>query len=336
VTAVAAWCTLAAFAQKARAQPQTFVALEYESAPDSRCPDVEEFESSVRRQLGYDPFRSTADRRVAVRIARKETGMRASIKWTDARGDWVGDRRLSSRRAECGEIAANTAFAVAVQIQLLATLAPAAPDASQLPSQDVTAPPTTRAPDPSATPSPQLDTAAQPPVPQRAVERRARLRVFAGLGPSLALAIAPKPTALGRMFVTGRLDRLSLELAVDAALPAKQGETDGSGFSLDRFATGAAACGHIHALAACLTATLGVLRARGFGVDRTAAPAGFFSQVGGRIAATRDFGDRYFIGGRVDVLVMLSTWAVALNDSVVWTTPRIGGLVGADFGVHFF
>ncbi len=118
-------------------------------------------------------------------------------------------------------------------------------------------------------------------------------------------------------------------------MPATKNEVDGTGFSLDRFAGGAAACGHARAFAACVTGTLGVLRARGTGVDAPAAPSGMFSQVGARIAATLDFGGRYFAAARLDGLVMLSTWTVTLNQTAAWTTPRVGALIGVDVGARF-
>jgi hypothetical protein len=152
----------------------------------------------------------------------------------------------------------------------------------------------------------------------------------------LALGLAPHATALGRVFVSGRIDPFSLELAVDAALPASQRQDDGSGISLDRIAAGAAACGHLEPFAGCLIATFGRLHASGSGVDKPLSPSGVFSQVGARVAATHDLGERYFVGARVDGLVMLSPWTVTLNDAVVWTTPRIGAVVGVDFGANFF
>src|SRR4029079_13125435 len=100
------------------------------------------------------------------------------------------------------------------------------------------------------------------------------------------------------------------EVGAGATTPATQHETDGTGFSLDRFAGDAAACGHASAFAACVIGTLGVLRARGTGVDAPAQPAGLFSQVGARLAAALDFGDRYFASARVDGLVMLTSWTV--------------------------
>jgi hypothetical protein len=156
-----------------------------------------------------------------------------------------------------------------------------------------------------------------------------------GLGPALALGLAPEPTGLGRIFVDGRVGRFSLELALDAALPTTQHEVNGSAFSLDRFAGGAAACGHASVFAACATATVGVLRARGTGVDAPASPVGLFSQAGGRLGAAWDFAGHYFASARVDGLVMLSPWTVTLNAMSAWTTPRVGGVVGLDFGARF-
>jgi hypothetical protein len=317
--ALGALSAVASFGRVARAGSQTFVTLDYEVPPDaSGCPDADEFRASVARQLHYDPFRPTADRQVAVQIARKDAGFDGRIRWTDAEGRWVGDRRLTSRKSDCGEIAASVAFAVAVQVQMLATLAP---------------PPEPEPPPPPPPPPPAPPVIEAPPPPPPAVKR---LTLSVGLGPALALGMAPEATGIGRLFVSGRRAWFSLELAADAAWPATQHAADGSGFSLDRYAGDAAACGHARAFAACVTATLGVLRARGTGVDVPATPTGLFSQAGARIAATLDFGDRYFAAARVDGLVMLTSWTVTLNQSVAWTTPRVGTLIGVDVGARFF
>jgi hypothetical protein len=337
IAAFVIWAAMSAYATAARAEPRTLVVLEYEIAADTEgCPDVEAFESNVKRQLGYDPFRPAADRRLAVRIARKESGFGGWIKWSDASGHWVGDRRLSSRHPECSEIAANVAFAVAVQIQLLAALAPTSPEPSPSTQNDNAPSPST--PQAGATPpaEPKEAATSAAPSPGGSAKERHGLRISAGLGPTLALGIAPHATGLGRIFVSGRIEPLSVELSVDGALPTDRVTGDGSGFSLTRFAAGAAACGHVGAFAACITGTLGRLAARGFGVDRPASPAGLFSQVGGRIVATHDLGDRYFVAARAEGLVMLSSWTVTLDDAAVWTTPRVGGLVGLDWGLHFF
>lgn len=338
--AFGAWSALSAFGSPVHAEPKTSVQLAYELAPGTEgCPDVETFQSTVKRQLGYDPFLAGADRRVAVKIARTETGFDGSIKWTDADGKWAGDRHLSSQRSDCSEIAANVAFAVAVQLQLLAALSPEtpAPSASGTGTGTgtaKTAAAATVAPKPA--PVPPNDGSKASTSPERSASGGARFRLAAGLGPSLALGLAPKVTGLGRLFVTGRLDPFSLELAVEAALPVSQTQPDGSGFTLNRLAFGAAACGHVQPFAACLTAMVGRLEARGFGVDNPSTPSGVFSQLGARVAVTHDLSERFFVGARLEGLVMLAPWTVTLDDTVAWTTPRVGGLFGLDFGVYFF
>jgi hypothetical protein len=57
--------------------------------------------------------------------------------------------------------------------------------------------------------------------------------------------------------------------------------------------------------------------------------------VGARLGATKELG-RWAASLHADGLVMLSRWNVSLNDTVVWTVPRVGGLIGADLAVRFF
>ena len=323
----------------ASAASQTFVTLEYEVDPGvPGCPEASEFRSTVERQLGYDPFRSAADRRVAVQIGRKGGSFDGRIKWSDDRGRWVGDRHLASRRQDCADIATNLAFSVAVQIQLIATLASSTPE--PLPSSGDAPAPAPVSVQPAISlrqPLPQANKAAAPATPEPRLTEQARpLKLFLGVGPSLALQLAPHPMGLGRVFASGRISWISVEIALDAALPATQREADGSGFSLDRFAAGAAVCGHAWAFAACLTTTVGLLRARGLAVDAPASSSGLFSQLGARFGAEEDLGRRFFVAARADALVMLSSWTVRLNETTVWTTPRVGLVVGFDLGVRFF
>ena len=320
------------------AASQTFVTLEYEVDPGvNGCPAAAEFRSTVERQLGYDPFRSGADRRVAVQIARKGASFDGRIRWSDDRGRWVGDRRLASRRQDCADIATNLAFSVAVQIQLIATLAPSTPEPLPPEQPSVDAPAPAPVPVQPAISLPPPSKAAAPPAPEPRPTARARpLKLFLGVGPSLALQLAPHPTGLGRVFASGRVSWISVEIALDAALPTTLREADGSGFSLDRFAAAAALCGHAWAFAACFTTTVGLLRARGLAVDAPASSSGLFSQLGARFGAAEDLGRRFFVAARADALVMLSSWTVRLNETTVWTTPRVGLVVGFDLGVRFF
>jgi hypothetical protein len=215
-------------------------------------------------------------------------------------------------------------------VQLLATLAPPPPPPPAPPPEPAAPPPPPRPPVATVT-------TVEPPVaplPDRETARKIRLSV--GVGPALALGLAPQATALGRIFVSGRLRSFSVELAADAAWPATRSEGTGAGFSLDRWAATAAGCGHVRMLGACLTATAGILRARGFGVDQPASPVGLFTQVGARVMAVHHFGNQAFAAAHADALVMPSPWRVALNQTTAWMTPRVGGLLGVDVGARFF
>jgi hypothetical protein len=301
-------------------------------------------------------------------MTRAAAGIEGRLRWSDADGRWSGDRRFSSRKPDCAALAASMTFSVAVQIQLLAALSPPAPPAArdgqtgdkgpappaaagaqsrQGPPPGVASVPPdltpSRAPAPAAeratpavaTPDPVI---ATPPAPAPAPSPLggAVRTLAAGVGASFAGGVAPRPSALARLFVSGRRGPLSLELGADATLPVTQEQGDGTAFSLDTLAVETTGCGHLRLLAACVAARVGRIQARGSGVDVTRSPSGLFSQAGIRLAAAHALGARLFAAAHVDGLVMLSSWTVALNDTAVWTTPRFAVLLGFDLGVRFF
>lgn len=365
----------------ARASALTTVDLAFEVEPDLRgaCPDAESFRASVRRQLGYDPFASGADRTVAVSIAHKANGFAGRIHWSDASGHWTGERRLSSRKPDCASIAQDLAFSVAVQVQLLATMAPvenkASAAAGENPSVASGAPPPRRdgavpsaasalspPPPPAEARAPVSDPlASQRPPPSRAETASASAQanaivasasspaspmqtssssgfsLSAGLGPAAAFGLAPRSTPMGRLFVDLQwARRISLELAVDGAWPITLEVPKSGGFELKRTSGAAAGCGHRRPFIACLLGTVGVLQARGIGVDVASSPTGVFYQLGARLGARFDLGSRYFAGARVDGLWFPAPWTVEVNGVPMWTTPRLSALVGVDVGVIFF
>lgn len=367
LTALLVVALQASSTRQASAGPQISVALDYQVPPSlPGCADASGFRDSVQRQLGYDPFHTPSDRRVAVRIARADPGYEGRIQWTDARGRNVGERRLSTRRPGCAEIVNNLAFAVAVQIQLLAAVAP--PPVPPAPAPSESAPPASpgggssassstgtaqaspaaegpsppSAPPPVQPPSaPEQSVAAEAPRPSEppsagGAATARRLRLSMGLGPSLALALAPRPTATGRLFVDGRLSWFSFELSFDAALPVQQQESTGAGFSLHRLAAEGAACAHSHVIGACVTGGLAYLRAAGLGVDAPRTPTGLAAQSGVRLVATQEFGTRYFAALRAEGIVVLSRWTVTVNELPVWSTPRLATLIGVDVGARIF
>ena len=271
---------------------------------------------------------------MAVSIAKTEVGFQGRIVWTDAGGRSVGERLLSSRSRDCGEIAANLAFAVALQVQLVERGASKdggsdVPDAERSPPTITDQ--TDRAPVIAERPNPPTESL---PVPDQASP--ARLVLAVGVGPAVGVGMTPDATAFGRLFVVARLRRLSAEIGADAALPVTLREPDGTGVVVNAMGV-----------------ERGGLRAHVGGVGLRARPARLDSRRGNRESphrarhgggsarsgyaspATRELG-RFMVSVHADGLVMLSRWNVVLNDAVVWSVPRIGGVVGLDVALRFF
>ena len=331
-TALMAALVLAAAPRRADGATDTVVRLEYQADEQAGCVGPDELRRMVTDQLGHDPFRSDADQRVAISIAQTEAGFQGRIVWTEPDGRPVGERLLSSRSRDCREIAANVAFAVALQLQLVER--GASNDAgTAAPTAEGSTPETTGQTDRVAvTPERPRVPAEVPPVP--GPESPARLRLAVGAGPAVAMGMTPETTALGRLFVVARFRRLSAEIAGDAALPATLGAGD-SGVVVNALGATAAGCGHVSIVSACLLGRLGWIRAQGMGIAAPRTSWGHFGEVGMRLAGTRELG-RFLISVHADGLVMLSRWNVVLNDAVVWSVPRIGGVVGLDVALRFF
>ena len=326
---------LASSSRVASGATNTVVALEYEADAQAGCIGEAELRRLVMTQLGRDPFRADADRRVVIVITKTEAGFEGRIVWADATGRSFGERRLDSRSPDCREIGANVAFAVAVQVQLIDL---AASNGSAESVDLGSAPPETN---PPAARKPRPAQPAEPAVPMQASEGAGpagpprRMTLAVGAGPALALGLSPQATALGRLFVVVHFGRVSAEIAADGTLPVTQGEPDGSGVVVGANGFSLAGCGRMSFLSGCLLGRRGWLRARGTGVDEPAGSSALFSQVGVRLAATRAF-SRFDVRLYADSLVMLSRWNVVLNDTVVWSTPRIGVFLGVDLSLRFF
>jgi hypothetical protein len=270
---------------------------------------------------------------VAVNIAKTEAGFQGRIVWTDVGGKSVGERLLASRSRDCGEIAANLAFAVALQVQLVERgaandAAAGVPDAERSPPKTTNQP--DRAPVIAERPNPAAESSA---VPGQAPP--ARLVLAVGAGPAVGVGMAPDATAFGRLFVVARFRRLSAEVAADASFPVTQREWDGTGIVVNAMGVGAAGCAHVSVMAACALGRLGWIRAEGTGVAAPRASWGRLGEVGMRLAASRELG-RFIVSVHADGLVMLARWNVVLTDAVVWSVPRVGGIVGLDVALRFF
>jgi hypothetical protein len=108
-------------ASPARASAEFLVSLDYQTDPALvGCPNAADFRKAIVRQLGHDPFRENAPRRMLVRLYPSGGRMGGRVEWRDANDQWEGERTFSSRNESCPEIARAMALATAIQIDLLA------------------------------------------------------------------------------------------------------------------------------------------------------------------------------------------------------------------------
>ena len=125
-------------AVRAGAAEGLLVSLDYEVDAGAACPTAAEFQAGVARELGYDPFRATARRRIVVRLRASGGHVEGQVVWRGAGGEWEGERGFSSRRESCAQIARAMALATSIQIHLLTE---AAKGASPSPAPDARSPP---------------------------------------------------------------------------------------------------------------------------------------------------------------------------------------------------
>ena len=116
-------------ASPTRASGEFVVSLDYQTDPALvGCPNAADFRRAIVRQLGHDPFRENAPRRMLVRLYPSGARMGGRVEWRDANDQWEGERTFSSRNESCVQIARAMALATAIQIDLLASPGRAPPE----------------------------------------------------------------------------------------------------------------------------------------------------------------------------------------------------------------
>jgi hypothetical protein len=342
----------------AASRPVSFAAsLEYEAALPG-CPAASEFETLVTSRLGYDPFRGGAADRVIARVARRGRAIEGRLEWRDHRDRWVGEQTFPSRTNDCGELVRAMGFALAVQMQLLASERPqAASDAAaEAPATDVTTTPDpteppapasgattgtatdeetgTRVEPPKAVPPPDEGPAAVAVTPAPPPSRD-KVAFALGAGTAGGLGLSDGGVALGRVFAAATWSHLSLELAGEASLPATIRRADGAGFAQQLLLAGAGACAVGGRWSACAVFKAGQVRIAGRDIDAPASTMGTALQSGLRLGVKQPLGSRFFLAVQLEGLLNLARWTVRLDQTPVWTAPRLAGALGLDLGVRF-
>jgi hypothetical protein len=300
--------------------PPLLVALDYEVDPQlGDCPSAADLSAAVSKRLGYDPFVTEpgpTKHQVKVSIQRAATGTEAHVEWLDDRGSSEGERRLSSERTECAEIARGLSFAIAVQIQLRASAEPP--------------PPPSAAPPPSAPPL-----AAPPQHPPRSPESRRVIMVGAGV--VAAHGLTPNVSPGLRIFGAVGNQRLSLELSTQATLPSEQSAEASiphlspvaarPSFSAGELSAKLAPCVRFSPFGICGVFMAGQLHVRGEGVDQVRSPSSLVAASGAKLQLVWPLVPSFGVLLQAEALALLTPRDVLMNQQVVWSTAPV--LLGA-------
>jgi hypothetical protein len=317
------------------------VTLDYAVAPG--CPDVSEFKSIVVGRLGYGAFREDVPDRTLVRVAPHGKFFEGRIEWQDAAGQWQGERTFPSRTGDCAQLVRAMAFALALQIQLLANTAAAPETASSTTERGEDRPPPPPPPPPRDEPPPEKATAPKPPPvavptqqPTDVPETPSRPLAFAvGIGGLAGFGISTGVTPFGRVFGSLAWGALSMDVAAELGPSSTIRREDGAGFSHRELLAALAACGSIDRWSACWVGKGGQIRIDGQSIDVPASSSGVYLQTGLRLAARQDLGSRFFLRAQAEGLVTVTRPRVSLDAIPVWTARRFAETLGLDLGVRF-
>ncbi len=190
------------------------VSLDYQTDPALLgCPSAADFRKAIVRQLGHDPFRESAPRRMVVRLYPTGQRMAGRVEWRDASDQWEGERTFSARNENCAEMARAMALATAIQIDLLAI--PDQPPPEK-PTVDTNAPAAKIADaKPAAVPPAPPVMAEAPPAP-----KEPRIAIDVGVGAIQDFGDAPSFVVPRLAVSVGRPSAIGLRLAVSGLGPS--------------------------------------------------------------------------------------------------------------------
>jgi len=335
-TAVFGAFVLALFAGEgsAAAEDPPRVRLAYARGPGTeKCPDERDLRNGVAARLGRDPFDDHADRMVTARVSRVRKILRARIEVHGPAGELYGERDLSSKDKDCAELAEATELAIAIAIDPLAAMSTPKPIATEAPPP---APPPAAVEEPHPAPPPVVAPAPTPPPPRPAPPAPAppHLQFHAEGGPVGSLGAAPQAAVGGRLLLGVR--RAPFSLGLEGRLDAPSSRDVGPGsIQTSLMLASLVPCYHYSVLAGCALLGAGALRSHGRSFDdsRDATTAVFVA--GARLAVEVPLDGVLFLHFHSDLLAALSQTSVQVNQSEVWETPRISGVLGMGLGVTF-
>lgn len=313
---------------------QLAVALDYSA--ESNCPDAGYFKAVVVERLGFDAFVQSAPKRVIVDVSSHDQTFEGRMEWRDDNGNWAGERTFPSRSSDCEDLVRAMAFTLALQLQL--STVPSETEGTsaivQKSERPAVAPvATTAQPVVSTPPVVQHEPPTQSNKPTSITPVRPNLSI--GAGALLGLGMLRSAVPLARIFGSVAWPNWSLELATEASLPTTIRRADGAGFTHQQVMATVAGCGISNWFSACLVAKAGEVRVAGKNIDDPTSAMGPVFETGLRARATQPIYGRAYMAVYADALLRPVLWAVTLDRSVVWTSPRFTRTIGFDVALRF-
>lgn len=332
---VTVFCAVSLAAGKARAnRSHMAVTLEYSSVEG--CPDVNYFKAVVVERLGMDAFVDGAPKHVIVRVNTDGLTFEGNIEWLDASGNWAGERTFPSRSRDCEDLVRAMAFTLALQLQLSAiTDVPPSESPPVGPARSAETAPTTTHPN-SAPDKATIEKRAPPVViDETPPTHHQRPLLGVGAGTLLGFGMSSSAVPFVRVFGEAVWPHGSLELAGELGMPTTIRRSDGSGFSHREMLASAAGCGTVQPWSACLVVKAGTVRIAGKDIDAPNTAGGAILETGFRAKASQQIFQRAYVSVYAEALVRPILWAVTLDQTVVWRSPRFAEALGIDVSLRF-
>lgn len=293
--------------------------LEVDRGAVTTCPDAQALTDSVTGRLGYDPFvggsAEGGDLRISVHFARTADGVTGLVEAFDAAGAPRGEKKIASRRGDCGEVAQAVTLTIAILLDprtgLVARPLPSPPEPDPLAPVPGDQPPS---PSPPAAEAPAI-------VP----------RVRAGFLGTIGAEPGPSLAARAGFGVGHRAWTLDAEFRGDLPRDATGGDKRAtSGLLLGALVP----CLRRSVLEVCAVVAIGALRTE---VSSGSPPTvtTLHAAAGPRVGAVLPLGGIFALVLDAEGLVSLTRTSVRVDGVEVWSPPPVSAGLGAALEVRF-
>jgi hypothetical protein len=315
---------------EARADPRRAAPIQLtytRTAAASACPDAGSLRSAVLKEMGYDPFDPSAERKLEVSIDRRAGKYVVTMEMRDEAGQVVWNDDLKSRES-CRTLVDAAGLAIVITID-----PPQDPEPCPVCPAPVPSPPPAPPSPPPAPPAIEVLKAPPPilaPPPPPAPDAPPKPVVFR-LGAAFWLDYATVPRIAPGIALSGgvRHDWWSATLEARWDPPASQ-PFPYSQVDTARLTAGGVLCGHHAWFAHCLVAEVGDMQV-GANAPRFQSLSRWYTTLGTRVTAELAVQPRrLFLQVGVDVLASIVPYNLAVDAVLSSQIPRFsaGGSVG--------